>query len=76
MLHYPKINPIAFHIGPLEVHWYGIMLAGFCWCMGLGFSSCNFEAIYLAGIPEASQGAGRRFRILLCNWADYRQPLR
>ena len=25
MLHYPKINPIAFHIGPLEVHWYGIM---------------------------------------------------
>ena len=37
MLHYPKINPIAFHIGPLEVHWYGIMyLLGFvgAWVLG------------------------------------------
>lgn len=30
MLQYPHINPIAFHIGPLAVHWYGLMyLAGF-----------------------------------------------
>lgn len=30
MLHYPNINPIAFTIGPLKVHWYGIMyLVGF-----------------------------------------------
>jgi phosphatidylglycerol:prolipoprotein diacylglycerol transferase len=30
MLIYPQINPVAFHIGPLEVHWYGIMyLLGF-----------------------------------------------
>ena len=30
MLTYPDINPIAFHLGPLEVHWYGIMyLVGF-----------------------------------------------
>lgn len=30
MLHYPNINPIAFTIGPLKVHWYGIMyLIGF-----------------------------------------------
>jgi phosphatidylglycerol---prolipoprotein diacylglyceryl transferase len=27
---YPQINPIAFQIGPLAVHWYGLMyLAGF-----------------------------------------------
>ena len=30
MLIYPKMNPIAFHIGPLQVHWYGLMyLFGF-----------------------------------------------
>jgi phosphatidylglycerol:prolipoprotein diacylglycerol transferase len=30
MLHYPGFNPIAFEIGPLKVHWYGIMyLIGF-----------------------------------------------
>ena len=34
MLIYPEINPVAFHIGPLPVHWYGLMyLVGFlaCW---------------------------------------------
>ena len=25
MLLYPEINPIAFYLGPLPVHWYGIM---------------------------------------------------
>lgn len=25
MLHYPAINPVAFSLGPLAVHWYGIM---------------------------------------------------
>lgn len=30
MLQYPSINPVAFSIGPLAVHWYGIMyLIGF-----------------------------------------------
>jgi phosphatidylglycerol:prolipoprotein diacylglycerol transferase len=30
MLHYPHINPIAISIGPLHVHWYGVMyLVGF-----------------------------------------------
>jgi phosphatidylglycerol---prolipoprotein diacylglyceryl transferase len=30
MLHYPGFNPIAFEIGPVKVHWYGIMyLVGF-----------------------------------------------
>lgn len=39
MLHYPNINPVAFKLGPLQVHWYGLMyLIGFaggwllaCW---------------------------------------------
>ncbi|HET8700057.1 MAG TPA: prolipoprotein diacylglyceryl transferase, partial [Nitrococcus sp.] len=37
MLHYPDINPIAFRLGPLAVHWYGIMYAvGFIagWWLG------------------------------------------
>lgn len=25
MLVYPHINPIAFHLGPIKVHWYGLM---------------------------------------------------
>lgn len=25
MLTYPTINPIAFHVGPLSVYWYGLM---------------------------------------------------
>ncbi|GAB4392119.1 MAG: prolipoprotein diacylglyceryl transferase [Gammaproteobacteria bacterium] len=30
MLQYPQINPIAFHLGPLPVRWYGLMyLIGF-----------------------------------------------
>lgn len=38
MLIYPEINPVAFSIGPIKVHWYGIMyLVGFvaAWVLGL-----------------------------------------
>ena len=38
MLIWPKFDPIAFSIGPLKVHWYGLMyLFGFaaCWILGL-----------------------------------------
>ncbi|MGH8202156.1 MAG: prolipoprotein diacylglyceryl transferase [Steroidobacteraceae bacterium] len=37
MIRYPDINPIAFRLGPLKVHWYGIMyLFGFAagWLLG------------------------------------------
>jgi phosphatidylglycerol:prolipoprotein diacylglycerol transferase len=37
MLTYPNIDPVALHIGPLKVHWYGIMyLIGFgaAWWLG------------------------------------------
>lgn len=37
MLHYPRIDPIALQIGPLAVHWYGLMyLVGFAlvWLLG------------------------------------------
>ena len=38
MLHYPHIDPVAFSLGPVAVHWYGIMyLIGFtaAWLLGL-----------------------------------------
>ncbi|MBE8214868.1 MAG: prolipoprotein diacylglyceryl transferase [Endozoicomonadaceae bacterium] len=25
MIHYPQINPIFYQIGPVQIHWYGIM---------------------------------------------------
>lgn len=34
MLTYPNIDPVAFHLGPFPVHWYGIMYLvafGGCW---------------------------------------------
>lgn len=38
MLTYPQLDPVAFHIGPLPVHWYGIMyLIGFLAAYGLGY---------------------------------------
>lgn len=37
MLTYPDIDPIAFALGPLQVHWYGLMyLVGFAVAWGLG----------------------------------------
>jgi phosphatidylglycerol---prolipoprotein diacylglyceryl transferase len=37
MLTYPHIDPIAVSIGPLQVHWYGLMyLLGFALSWGLG----------------------------------------
>jgi len=35
-LAYPEIDPVAFTLGPLKVHWYGLMyLVGFAWAWWL-----------------------------------------
>ncbi|TVO68783.1 prolipoprotein diacylglyceryl transferase [Denitromonas ohlonensis] len=37
MLTYPQIDPVAFSVGPLSVHWYGLMyLIAFVLFIGLG----------------------------------------
>jgi len=42
MLTYPKIDPVAIHLGPLQVHWYGIMyLIGFSAAWWLGKSRAD-----------------------------------
>lgn len=46
-LHFPHIDPVAFKIGPLPVHWYGIMyLVGF------------FAAMFLANRRADKPGSG------------------
>ena len=42
MLTYPNIDPVAFSIGPLDVHWYGIMYI-------VAFSGAWLMATYRAG---------------------------
>ena len=42
MIQYPDINPIALDLGPLQVHWYGIMyLLAFAGAWFLGRIRCN-----------------------------------
>lgn len=46
MIQYPAIDPVAFHIGPLSVHWYGLMYL-------LGFSSAwGMLALRLRSSPR------------------------
>ena len=43
MLTYPQMNPIAFAIGPLQVHWYGLMyLLGFLAAWGLAHGRTKY----------------------------------
>jgi len=46
MIQYPNINPIAFHIGPIKVHWYGIMYL-------IGFATAWFLAWWRARKPNS-----------------------
>ncbi|WP_218814517.1 prolipoprotein diacylglyceryl transferase [Rickettsiella endosymbiont of Dermanyssus gallinae] len=46
MLPYPSINPIAFSLGPIKVHWYGLMYA-------VGFIGAWILASYRANKPNS-----------------------
>ena len=42
MLYYPQLDPVAFHLGPLAVHWYGLMyLLAFAAAWGLAYCRRN-----------------------------------
>lgn len=47
MLMYPDFNPIAFKIGPIKVHWYGLMYL-------VGFAAAWILATYRARQPDSS----------------------
>ena len=41
MFNYPYINPIAFELGPLKVHWYGLM---YLFSFVAGWALCAYRA--------------------------------
>ena len=47
MLRYPNIDPVAIHLGPVRVHWYGIMYL-------LGFAAAWFLARRRANAPGST----------------------
>lgn len=84
---YPKISPIAFHIGPLAVRWYGIMyLLGYVvgaalakWRYRRGLWTLDGDAIdSLIGYLVIGMLVGARLvYVFLYDWPTYReQPLR
>jgi len=46
VLTYPDINPVALSLGPLQVHWYGLMYV-------VGFALAWFLGRYRAGKPHS-----------------------
>src|ERR1700746_125836 len=47
MFSFPEFDPIAFHIGPLKIHWYGIMYL-------LGFAAAWWLARWRAARPGST----------------------
>ena len=55
MLQYPGFNPIAIELGPIKVHWYGVMyLIGFAAASALGGLAQDSAMLFGA---RALQGA-------------------
>ncbi|WNZ58595.1 prolipoprotein diacylglyceryl transferase [Microbulbifer sp. MKSA007] len=55
MLTYPEIDPVAFAIGPLKVHWYGLMyLAGFvaAWWLALRRSAKPWSPVIKSEVED------------------------
>lgn len=80
MLTYPSIDPVAFHIGPVKVHWYGLMyLIGFlgAWLLAsfrskryhLGWSEDELSDLIFYGALGAVLG-GRLGYMLFYNTAE------
>lgn len=78
---YPSINPIALQIGPIAIHWYGLMyLAGFtlAWLLGRWrirhhpgrLSDTDLEDIIFYGVLGVILG-GRLGYVLFYQFGDY-----
>jgi phosphatidylglycerol:prolipoprotein diacylglycerol transferase len=79
MLQYPEINPVAISIGPLSVHWYGLMyLTAFAaaWWLGrkraslYGWKHSEIEEVILYGALGVVLG-GRLGYILFYNFSTF-----
>jgi len=77
-----RLDPIAFSLGPIDVHWYGIIL-GTAALVGLllavqegkrfGIKPEFFMDLLLFGVPSAIIGA--RLYFVAFKWEDYRHNL-
>lgn len=38
-LHFPEFDPVIFSLGPVSLHWYGLMYGGLCLCDVAGHPS-------------------------------------
>lgn len=83
MLSYPNIDPVAIAIGPVKVHWYGIMyLVGFAAAWWLGnkraskpdsvFTTEQVSDLIFYGALGAVLG-GRFGYVIFYNWATFVQ---
>ena len=83
MLTFPNIDPVAFHIGPLAVHWYGISyLVAFAGCyvalacrikhspFSRGFTTEQLSDIIFYSALGTIIG-GRLGYMLFYNWPDF-----
>lgn len=50
LMNIQPLNPIAFSLGPLDIHWYGVLIAG---GMFLAYLLANYEA-NRKGLPEGT----------------------
>ncbi|MGB6008493.1 prolipoprotein diacylglyceryl transferase [Castellaniella sp.] len=80
-MHYPQIDPIALQLGPIAIHWYGLMyLAGFAlaWLLGRwriqhhpnGLTLRDLEDIIFYGVLGVVLG-GRLGYVLFYKFDDY-----
>jgi phosphatidylglycerol---prolipoprotein diacylglyceryl transferase len=83
MISYPKIDPVAISLGPLKIHWYGLMyLIGFAgvWVLGKYRSKKPYSPIKSEAVDDlvfyGAMGAilgGRIGYILFYNFSNFIQ---
>ena len=62
MLHWPNFDPVAFHLGPIAVHWYGLTyLVGFLLC----WLCANYRAKHSHGVWTGEQISDLLFYVAL-----------
>ena len=60
MIHYPAINLVAFHIGPLSVFWYGLMYL-FSFVIGWGLLALRIKrSSFARGVTIAGQSSDNK----------------
>ena len=67
MLTYPQIDPVALAIGPLKIHWYGLM-----YLIGIGGAWWLAKRRLADFDPDLEQGDPVRPGVLGGAWGDRR----